>query len=139
MTLHEIISKQGDEWCDKVVNLYSIAAFKWCTDEATPSGLRRRVAVARRSLGSRLCVGFFIVLYKPDKEGKAGDFAVIEESSVYDPPRKADELDGFVRRELFKASLANVRGVIGATFKGGTEIVKHYESSDGMVKDLAKL
>lgn len=138
MTLHEIVIAQADAWRERVIKLYPMALAKWCTDETTPKGLRRRVAVARKSPGSKLCVGFFKVMYEADKEGKANGLAVIEQSKVYDPPIKADGLP-FVDRELFKAFLQNVAGIVGATFTGGTEIVKHYASVDDMAQDMEKL
>jgi hypothetical protein len=139
MTTHDLIVGLANEWRKRIGDTYPTSQVKWATDESTPDGFRRRVAVARTAIGSNLCAGFFVVLFKPGKDGKARGGATIEESSLFVPPLKAEELPTFVHRELFKALLADVKGVIGATFPNGTEIVKHYASDDDMKKDLQKL
>lgn len=139
MTLHEILSQQVRAWAERAKEEYPDSRVKWCTDQITPSNIRRRIAIVRESPNSERCAGFFIVMFDSNVDGTAKNWAVIEDSVVFDPPIAADEIPNFILRELFKAGLAGVEGVLGATFKGGSEFVKHYRDVDDLAWDLAKL
>jgi hypothetical protein len=124
MTAKEIIEGRIMDWQDRVAARYPDAAILWGDDKTTGPNAARRIVLACKSMTDRdECVGYFVIRVSWKR-------IEIEESAVLNTPTKGDDLPTFSLRELFKASAAGAMAVVGAQFKGGSEIVKHYMSSE---------